>query len=580
MNKIDAFVKQARKQIGKPYVWATAGPDTFDCSGLVYYCVNQIQDPDLSPEFRSSQRQWEKLGKKVAGRDALREGDLMFWGHDQAEHVGIWVKDGIINALNEDAGVVLSGHDAQMGLPYLGVRRLFSGSEDSPKAPRLDTGVTGPVATVPTQTYTITGDPPPGTPWVTSPVPIAETQTLVATGQTNAPSMEKSKNTMITSLSVTTPFRSIGDVTLDKWREVMKAGKIQDVEACYYACVGYSALALAQAYKESSLGNAANSIPTKNPLGLMDSSGSKLVSFASYPLAFADFRRRVSDPAYKGSPGPYYPKSAGGMVPGYDMSILAYLITYVGGPDCLATKGQRCANGETYDETKPKDGDPATLLNGPSINLYTAQTLQRLRDWLGLSSTPTTPTTPSGDFQKVTFAPGITAYLPKTVLFRTVLTPVGPNRPGASNPHTSTTQHETGNTKVGANANMHSNWQDSGTPGHPDGYVGVHFYVDDDQIIQKIPVNETSIHSGDWRNGTSISVERCVNADQTTFADSETNAAWLQAALLKYVVKNSAKEAMYPHYLASVGSGTCPTNIGYHWQDYENRVDSLIGKLP
>ena len=372
-------------------------------------------------------------------------------------------------------------------------------------------------------------------------------------------------------------------MSLDKWREVMKAGKIQDVDACYAACQGYSALALAQAYKESSLGTTANSLNTRNPLGLMGPDGSTLVTFANYPLAFADFRRRVSDPAYKGSPGPYWPKSVGGMVAGYDMSVLAYIITYVGGPDCLATKGQRCANGETYDETKPKDGDPQQLLNGPSINLYCAQTLKRLREWLGISapSTPTTPTTDPSGFQRVQFAgTANVAYLPKTVLFRTVLTPVGPNRPGASNPHTSTTQHETGNTKVGANANMHSNWQDSGTPGHPDGYVGVHFYVDDDQIIQKIPVNETSIHSGDWRNGTSLSVERCVNSDQTTFADSETNAAWLQAALLKYVVKNSAKEAMYPHYLNTVGQGTCPVNIGYHWSDYEARVDRLIAQLP
>ena len=35
MNK--PVVKIAKRQIGKPYVWAAAGPNSFDCSGLVVY---------------------------------------------------------------------------------------------------------------------------------------------------------------------------------------------------------------------------------------------------------------------------------------------------------------------------------------------------------------------------------------------------------------------------------------------------------------------------------------------------------------------------------------------------------------
>jgi hypothetical protein len=565
MNSIEAFIKQARKQIGKQYEWGTAGPETFDCSGLIYYCINQIQDPDLSPEFRSSQRQWEKLGRKLERGEAYESGDLLFWGFGQCEHVGIYLRDeGVLHAFNEDAGVVISPFNGRfpsemtMGSPFLGTRRLTE--PQSPKATGSQTSVS------PTQN------------------PFAAQSAIeTASFATTPPSVNTSRNTMITSLDVTTPFRKIGDVPIEKWREVMKTGKIQEIDACYDACKGYSALALAQAVKESSLGTAANSIPTKNPLGLMEGSPSKLVTFASYPLAFADFRRRVSDPGYKATanaPGPYY-KGDKGIVPGYDMSILAYLITYVGGPDCLATRGQRCANGETYDETKPKDGEAAFAPGIPSINLYTAQTLKRIREWLGIGGAPTTPTTPSGDWQRVSFAgSNAVAYLPTSVLFRTVLTPRGNNRPGGRMVATSTTQHETGNTRVGANAKMHSNWQDGGTQGHPDGYVGVHFYVDDDQIIQKIPVNETSIHSGDWRNSSSISVERCVNSDQTTFADSETNSAWLQASLLKYVVGKSAKEAMYPHYTNTVGQGTCPVNIGYHWSGFEDRVDRLIAQLP
>ena len=578
MNKIEALVKIANKQRGKQYEWGTAGPETFDCSGLVYYCVNRVQDPDISPEFRSSQRQWERLGRRVADSEALQTGDLLFWGEGQAEHVAIldYQSGGIVHAFNDDEGVVLtefrgrSPWQLNMGTPYLGARRLFDGASTSGLDPK---GQGSPKSISPPLNQLTYGQIIANTVGLIGPVGVSPATMPYAS--------TISMSTSPTNISVTTPFRQLGDVTLEKWNEVMRGGNIGNPEACYEACKGYSALALAQAVKESSLGNAPGSREAFNPLGLLNPDGRTLKKFADWPLAFAEFKWRLTDPGYKaqgGKPGPYYAGDKG-IVPGYDMSTLAFVITYVGGPDCLATRGQRCANGETYNEAAPKDG-PEGLKSPHSINLYTAQLLKRIREWKGLAPNPTTPTQPTTGFQKITFAPGIEAYLPTGVLFRTVLTPKGPNRPGNRMTASSTTQHETGNTRVGAGANMHSQWQDGGTKGHPDGYVGVHFYVDDDQIIQKIPTNETSIHSGDWRNGTSISVERCVNADQTPFADSETWSAWLQASLLKYVVRKSAKEAMYPHYTNTVGQGTCPVNIGYHWSSYEDRVDRLIAQLP
>ena len=40
-GKADKFVEVVRAQLGKPYVWAAAGPNTFDCSGLVVYALRQ-----------------------------------------------------------------------------------------------------------------------------------------------------------------------------------------------------------------------------------------------------------------------------------------------------------------------------------------------------------------------------------------------------------------------------------------------------------------------------------------------------------------------------------------------------------
>ena len=60
-------------------------------------------------------------------------------------------------------------------------------------------------------------------------------------------------------------------------------------------------------------------------------------------------------------------------------------------------------------------------------------------------------------------------------------------------------QHETGNQRPGANAEMHATGEDSRIPGHRDGRIGVHFYVDDREIIQMIPISEQGVHSGDLR---------------------------------------------------------------------------------
>ena len=79
----------AYRQIGKPYVWAAAGPNAFDCSGLTQYV-------------------WAKAGVALAhysgtqigqgrsvSRSELVPGDLVFFG-SPVHHVGIYVGDGMM----------------------------------------------------------------------------------------------------------------------------------------------------------------------------------------------------------------------------------------------------------------------------------------------------------------------------------------------------------------------------------------------------------------------------------------------------------------------------------------------------
>ncbi len=80
-------VDYAKSRLGAPYVWAAAGPDTFDCSGLAMWCYAQI---GISlPHYSGDQI---NVGQRVSQAD-LQPGDLVFFG-SPIHHVGIYVGGG------------------------------------------------------------------------------------------------------------------------------------------------------------------------------------------------------------------------------------------------------------------------------------------------------------------------------------------------------------------------------------------------------------------------------------------------------------------------------------------------------
>jgi hypothetical protein len=48
MNNRDIYIQKIILQIGKPYQWNSWGPDAFDCSGLVSYCLGLTQKKSAS----------------------------------------------------------------------------------------------------------------------------------------------------------------------------------------------------------------------------------------------------------------------------------------------------------------------------------------------------------------------------------------------------------------------------------------------------------------------------------------------------------------------------------------------------
>jgi cell wall-associated NlpC family hydrolase len=79
-------LKIAKNQQGDPYNYGSAGPDRFDCSGLIYYSMRKagINVPRSSSAQADYARRIDK--------SQLRAGDLMYFGGHIAIFVG-W-KDG------------------------------------------------------------------------------------------------------------------------------------------------------------------------------------------------------------------------------------------------------------------------------------------------------------------------------------------------------------------------------------------------------------------------------------------------------------------------------------------------------
>jgi cell wall-associated NlpC family hydrolase len=82
-------VQTALGQVGDPYVWASSGPDGFDCSGLTSYAYAAA-----GVALPHSSRAQSALGHDVARAD-LQPGDLVFY-YSPISHVAIYIGNGMI----------------------------------------------------------------------------------------------------------------------------------------------------------------------------------------------------------------------------------------------------------------------------------------------------------------------------------------------------------------------------------------------------------------------------------------------------------------------------------------------------
>ena len=95
-----ALIATLTEQVGKPYVWGAEGPDSFDCSGLVYWVFNQngVKMPRLGAADYGAR------AKPVELKD-LQPGDI-FWN---SGHIAIYAGKGkVIHAANPRVGVIIT----------------------------------------------------------------------------------------------------------------------------------------------------------------------------------------------------------------------------------------------------------------------------------------------------------------------------------------------------------------------------------------------------------------------------------------------------------------------------------------
>ncbi|PZG08645.1 glycoside hydrolase, partial [Micromonospora craterilacus] len=90
-----AAVAYARKQLGDPYVWGATGPNSFDCSGLIWSAYRSAGYYGLP---RVSRDQYYATRSRTVPRNALLPGDLVFFASGSSwqsiHHMGMYIGGG------------------------------------------------------------------------------------------------------------------------------------------------------------------------------------------------------------------------------------------------------------------------------------------------------------------------------------------------------------------------------------------------------------------------------------------------------------------------------------------------------
>lgn len=113
IRNINEVIEAANDAIGKPYVSGREGPSSFDCSGLVYWCLHQAGSNRgrYNAQGYSVVSDWEVVCEGKMNFSKLNKGDLLFFkvpGRDKAiGHVAIYIGNRTVIDASSSSGKVV-----------------------------------------------------------------------------------------------------------------------------------------------------------------------------------------------------------------------------------------------------------------------------------------------------------------------------------------------------------------------------------------------------------------------------------------------------------------------------------------
>ena len=125
--KREALITEAKKYIGSPYVNGATGPESFDCSGFIYFIARKSLKQQLPRSAHAMYRFVEHISD-----DEIEAGDLLFFSASSSgrmTHVGLYIGgDKMIHAASDGpkTGVIVSSRNERYWKThYVGAGRFI-----------------------------------------------------------------------------------------------------------------------------------------------------------------------------------------------------------------------------------------------------------------------------------------------------------------------------------------------------------------------------------------------------------------------------------------------------------------------
>ena len=127
-TRLEKFIAAANSKLGCEYVLGAKGPDKFDCSGFIYWCLKQagVGGTRLNAAGYSQKGSWTK----ITSIGSLKKGDILFFRSDtnkSVNHTGIYVGGGnMIDASSGNGKVVKRALSAYWKRNFVWARRPWN----------------------------------------------------------------------------------------------------------------------------------------------------------------------------------------------------------------------------------------------------------------------------------------------------------------------------------------------------------------------------------------------------------------------------------------------------------------------